>query len=416
MVPAMSPTMWLQIKYQMEAKWDPGVCATATVDPGVQVRWHSQLASHGSLETPGHLGFEFKGSCLWSGSLGPFLGSLKMFVWFVFFSILGLGSCGSFPVISRTEWGAGRCGCSNQLEIPVPYLIIHHIPGHKCHQKASCQQMVKGLQELHVKTNGWCDVAYNFLIGDDGNVYEGVGWAIQGTHTVGYNNKSQGFAFVGSVTGSSPSAAALTAAQNLISFAVDKGYLSPKYIQPLFVQSESCLASQKNGVSKRECPDIISRSSWGARETYCSKLLEPAKYVIIIHTVSHSCNVTKECKISVQNIQSSHIDERKFCDIAYNFLVGEDGRVYEGVGWDIEGAHTYGYNDIGLGIAFIGTFSGISPNAAALKVAQDLIQCGVDKGYLIPDYLLVGHRDVVNTLSPGQALYEKIKTWPHFKH
>ena len=61
-------------------------------------------------------------------------------------------------------------------------------------------------------------------------------------------------------------------------------------------------------------------------------------------------------------------------------------------------------------------FSGTSPNAAALKVAQDLIQCAVDKGYLIPDYLLVGHSDVVNTLSPGQALYDKIKTWPHFKH
>ncbi|XP_027727224.1 peptidoglycan recognition protein 3-like [Vombatus ursinus] len=379
-----------------------------------------------------------------------------MFVWFLFFSILGLGHCddipnllisnesktdstandfqnlinnitllikkvkmpygGSFRMIPRPEWGAGPSGCSIQLRSPIPYLIIHHIPGQECHEKSTCQQKVKGLQELHVKTNGWCDVAYNFLIGDDGNVYEGVGWTIQGTHTVGYNDKSLGFAFVGSIAGSSPSAAALAAAENLTSFAVYRGYLSSRYIQPLFVQSESCLASQKNRVSKKECPDIIPRSSWGARETYCAKLLGPAKYVIIIHTAGHSCNVTEECKITVQNIQSYHIDRMKFCDIGYNFLVGEDGRVYEGVGWDTEGAHTYSYNDIGLGIAFIGLFTGTSPNAAALKVAQDLIQCAVDKGYLIPDYLLVGHSDVVNTLSPGQALYDKIKTWPHFKH
>ncbi|XP_036611482.1 peptidoglycan recognition protein 3-like [Trichosurus vulpecula] len=257
----------------------------------------------------------------------------------------------------------------------------------------------------------------SFLIGDDGNVYEGVGWALQGTHTVGYNDKSLGLAFVGSIAGSSPSTAALSAAEDLTSFAVSRGYLSFKYIQPLFVQSESCLASNRSAVSKKaKCPDIIPRSSWGARETYCAKLLEPAKYVIIIHTAGHGCNVTEECKTAVQNIQSYHIDKMKFCDIGYNFLVGEDGRVYEGVGWDTEGAHTYGYNDIGLGIAFIGLFSGTSPNAAALKVAQDLIQCSVDKGYLIPDYLLVGHSDVVNTLSPGQALYDKIKTWPHFKH
>ncbi|XP_074079578.1 peptidoglycan recognition protein 3 [Macrotis lagotis] len=339
-----------------------------------------------------------------------------MFVQFLFFSILGLGHCGSFQMISRSEWGAGPCGCSVQLRNPVPYLIIHHIPGHECHEKETCKQMVKGLQELHVNTNGWCDVAYNFLVGDDGNVYEGVGWAIEGTHTVGYNSKSLGFAFVGSEAGSSPSAAALAAVENLISFAVSRGYLSSKYIQPLFVQSESCLVSPKNKVSKNDSFDIVPRSSWGARKTYCSKLLEPAKYVIIIHTAGHSCNMTEECKTIVQDIQSYHIDIMKFCDISYNFLVGEDARVYEGVGWDTEGAHTYGYNDISLGIAFIGSFSGISPNDATLKVAQDLIQYAVDKGYLIPDYLLVGHSDVVNILSPGKALYDKIKTWPHFKH
>ena len=61
-------------------------------------------------------------------------------------------------------------------------------------------------------------------------------------------------------------------------------------------------------------------------------------------------------------------------------------------------------------------FTGSSPNEAALEAAQDLIQCAVDKGYLTPNYLLMGHSDVSNTLSPGQALYNIIKTWPHFKH
>lgn len=56
------------------------------------------------------------------------------------------------------------------------------------------------------------------------------------------------------------------------------------------------------------------------------------------------------------------------------------------------------------------------PNAAALEAAQTLIQCAVVKGYLIPNYLLVGHRDVIDTLSPGEELYNVIKSWPHFKH
>lgn len=43
---------------------------------------------------------------------------------------------------------------------------------------------------------------------------------------------------------------------------------------------------------------------------------------------------------------------------AYSFLIGDDGRVYEGAGWHTLGAHTYGYNRNGLGIAFIGNFNG----------------------------------------------------------
>lgn len=55
------------------------------------------------------------------------------------------------------------------------------------------------------------------------------------------------------------------------------------------------------------------------------------------------------------------------------------------------------------------------PNAAALEAAQNLIHCSVVKGHLVPNYLLVGHSDVTDILSPGRALYNIIKTWPHFR-
>lgn len=53
---------------------------------------------------------------------------------------------------------------------------------------------------------------------------------------------------------------------------------------------------------------------------------------------------------------------------ACSFLIGEDGRVYEGRGWRTKGAHTKLFNSRSLGLAFLGTFSskwvssiGISP-------------------------------------------------------
>lgn len=41
-----------------------------------------------------------------------------------------------------------------------------------------------------------------------------------------------------------------------------------------------------------------------------------------------------------------------------SFLIGDDGVVYEGTGWGVAGAHTYGYNRNSTGIAFIGNFVG----------------------------------------------------------
>lgn len=44
-------------------------------------------------------------------------------------------------------------------------------------------------------------------------------------------------------------------------------------------------------------------------------------------------------------------------DIEYNFLVGEDGAVYEGRGWNNVGAHTNGYDSQSIGMAVMGNFN-----------------------------------------------------------
>lgn len=38
----------------------------------------------------------------------------------------------------------------------------------------------------------WADIGYNFLVGEDGNVYEGRGWTQVGAQTLNYNSKSIG--------------------------------------------------------------------------------------------------------------------------------------------------------------------------------------------------------------------------------
>lgn len=110
------------------------------------------------------------------------------------------------------------------------------------------------------------------------------------------------------------------------------------------------------------------------------------------------------------------MESRQWDDIAYNFLVGGDGAVYEGRGWDKEGAHTKGYNKRSICIAFIGTFNKILPPLRQLSATKMLIEQGIKENKLHPNYKLFGHRQLIPSESPGKALFEIIKKWPHWSN
>ncbi|XP_033223719.1 peptidoglycan-recognition protein LC-like [Belonocnema kinseyi] len=161
---------------------------------------------------------------------------------------------------------------------------------------------------------------------------------------------------------------------------------------------------------------FVSREEWLAQPPAqpLAKMSLPVKYVFISHTVSDFCYTQSECTKKVRLTQTYHIESNHWSDIAYSFLVGGDGLVYVGRSWDNEGAHTFNWNNISIGISFIGTFNDFIPPKNQLHAAQKLIELGVKEGKITEDYILLGHRQVAKTLSPGDALYKIIQTWPHW--
>uniref|UniRef100_A0A8C4WFC1 Peptidoglycan-recognition protein n=1 Tax=Gopherus evgoodei TaxID=1825980 RepID=A0A8C4WFC1_9SAUR len=155
-------------------------------------------------------------------------------------------------------------------------------------------------------------------------------------------------------------------------------------------------------------PTIITRSQCGARAPRNRvPLSTPVPYVIIYHTAGSSCISQASCSQLVRSIQNYHMDSNGWADIGYNFLIGEDGRVYEGRGWSTVGCQ----GEINRRLLCP---AGRVPSAAALNIAQDLIQCAVNMGSLSSSYILKGHRNVKETESPGEALYV-ITQWPRFQ-
>jgi N-acetylmuramoyl-L-alanine amidase len=64
---------------------------------------------------------------------------------------------------------------------------------------------------------------------------------------------------------------------------------------------------------------------------------------------------------------------------------------------------------------FIGTFDKTEPPKRQLEEAQALLDVSVKSKKLSSDYILVAHRQVWETDSPGEALFKILKTWPHWK-
>jgi len=144
----------------------------------------------------------------------------------------------------------------------------------------------------------------------------------------------------------------------------------------------------------------------------------PAKYVFIHHGSSAPCYTQSSCSSKVRSYQNYHMsttDGHGWTDIGYNFVVGEDGNAYEARGWTEIGAHTQGYNSVGIAICVIGDFNDRLPNDAALSKIKELIACGLANGHISASYTLKGHRDVGSTDCPGQQLYNLIHGWPHYK-
>lgn len=60
------------------------------------------------------------------------------------------------------------------------------------------------------------------------------------------------------------------------------------------------------------------------------------------------------------------------------------------------------------------SFAAEIPPPQMLQAAKNLIDFGVEKGYIHPEYKLMGHRQVRDTECPGARLFNEISTWKHF--
>ena len=150
-------------------------------------------------------------------------------------------------------------------------------------------------------------------------------------------------------------------------------------------------------------PRVIQRGEWGARAAKNGQAQvrwREGGVLWVHHTegVEPSPAVPVDTEKSVmRGLQNFHQNTRGWSDIGYSYLIFPSGRIYEGRGWGVRGAHCPGHNDE-PSVAFVGSFGDHLPTRSAreaLLYVKSITKAGSYKG----------HRDGYSTSCPGSVLY-----------
>jgi hypothetical protein len=140
---------------------------------------------------------------------------------------------GQPSIISRAGWGADESvrRAEPRYADAVHMVFVHHTDTPNGYAPGDVPAIIRSIYTYHVRSNGWNDIGYNFLVDAYGRVYEGRGGGIDrpviGAHTQGFNTGSVGIAVIGNGSLAPLTAAARDALTNLIAWRLDVAHVDP---------------------------------------------------------------------------------------------------------------------------------------------------------------------------------------------
>ncbi len=140
---------------------------------------------------------------------------------------------GEPPIISRAAWGADE-----SIRRAAPYyapavqmVFVHHTATPNGYAPGDVPAIIRSIYTYHVRSNGWNDIGYNFLVDAFGRIYEGRAGGIDrpvvGAHTEGFNTGSVGIAVIGNGALAPLTTAARDALTSLIAWRLDVAHVDP---------------------------------------------------------------------------------------------------------------------------------------------------------------------------------------------
>ncbi|MFE4049210.1 peptidoglycan recognition protein [Streptomyces sp. YIM B13518] len=137
-------------------------------------------------------------------------------------------------IVTRRGWGADESLREKRFVYTgkVKAAFVHHTASGNTYTCAQAPSLVRGFYRYHVRSLGWRDIGYNFLVDKCGRIYEGraggVAKPVKGAHTLGFNTNTTGIAVIGSYGSKKPSSSAVKAVARLTAWKLGLHGMNPR--------------------------------------------------------------------------------------------------------------------------------------------------------------------------------------------
>lgn len=170
--------------------------------------------------------------------------------------------CEKPNVIPASTW---RFGLTPPKELPlqtaVKHIIVHHAAG--SNTAANYTDVVRNIYVYHTASNGWNDVGYNFLIAQDGTIYEGRdgqkimdGDNVLGAHFCSQNGGTLGICLLGDYMTAQPTDKSVESLANLIAWKIKKEKIEPigNTLHSVSGKILNNISAHRDGTCSTDCP------------------------------------------------------------------------------------------------------------------------------------------------------------------
>jgi hypothetical protein len=141
---------------------------------------------------------------------------------------------------------------------------------------------------------------------------------------------------------------------------------------------------------------------------------------MVTHLIVHhaaGANTSTNWGAVVKSIWDYHVNTNGWADIGYNWLIAPDGKMYEGRGDNVQGAHFCGTNGNTMGVCMLGNLDTAEPTELALNQLKSVLSWKSCQSTINPiDTVfhansgltlatISGHQDGCATDCPGSNMY-----------